>query len=94
MMETTSQGIVDWVEETDDRRVSGNASTRIENNTGREIDAAVRHRIEATPFTLLKTIDDVVGCLVGISCSASITTGPKQCSRLHNHMPNAKHWPS
>ena len=83
MMETTAQGIVDWVEETDDRRVSGNASTRIENNTGREIDAAVRHRIEATPFTLLKTIDDVVGCLVGISSSD-----------LHNHTSIAKHSPS
>ena len=74
MMETTAQGIVDWVEETDDRRVSGNASTRIENNTGREIDAAVRHRIEATPFTLLKTIDDVVGCCLPYAIYSSINS--------------------
>jgi len=83
MVKTTAQGIVNWVAETNDRWVSSNASTRVEKNTGREIYTALRYRIEATPFTLLKTIDDVVGCLVGISSSD-----------LHNHPSIAKHWPS
>ena len=52
-------------------------------NTGREIYTALRHRIEATASTLLKTIDDVGGCLVGTSCSG-----------LHTHRYNAMRWPS
>ena len=52
-------------------------------NTGKEIFTALRHRIEATPFTLPETINDVVGCLVG-----------KGCSGLHTHRYNAMRWPS
>ena len=74
-MKTTAQGIVDWVAETNDRWVSSNASTRrVEKNAGTEIYTALRYRIEATPFTLLKTIDDVVGCVDGLNVGV-IATG-------------------
>ena len=74
MVKTTAQGIVNWVAQTNDRWVSSNASTRVEKNTGREIYTALRYRIEATPFTLLKTIDDVVGCVHGLNVGV-IATG-------------------